>query len=262
MPLKESTGCAPRQARFVDLYLALNFNATLAYREAGYAAKSDHVAGALAARMLGNERVRAYLAQRAKEMVARVEAEQDRLMQTLTYVAYADPNELVSWQVGACRFCYGDKHRYQFTAGEWDAKLEAHEARREKALAGGKPDPGPLDGKGGTGYDWRKEPHPDCPECFGVGKGAMVMKDTRHLSPAASALYAGVEQTKDGVRIKMHDQMRARETLAKIHQLYDDHVNLALVFDGEALSKRFEEKMARSRARGDAMRNERFGSEG
>ncbi len=252
-------GCTPRQARFVDLYLALEFNATKAYREAGFVVKSDAVAAVNASRMLGTAKVRSLLAARAKAMMERTEAEQDRLMLTLTSAAFVDPNELVGWHVGACRYCYGDKHRYQFTAGEWDAKLEAHEARREKALAGGKPDPGPLEAKGGTGYDWRKEPHPDCPECFGLGRGEMVMKDTRSLSPAARALYAGVKVGKEGTQVLMHSQEKARDTLAKIHRLYDDSTNLNLTFNGDDLSRRFEEKMAKSRARGQAMRSERFG---
>lgn len=252
-------GCTPRQARFVDLYLSLGFNATQAYKEAGFQVKSDAVACAAASRLLASVKVREYLAVRAKAMMDRTEGEQDRLMLTLTGAAFVDANELVSYHRGACRYCYGQKHRYQFTAGEWDRKLEVHEARREAALAKERADPGPLDIQGGTGYDKRKEPYSDCPECFGEGVGWQVIKDTRHLSPAARALYAGVKDSKEGLQVLAHSQERARETLAKIHRMYEEGGNVNLLFNGEELSRKFEDKMAKSRARGAAMREERFG---
>jgi len=256
---RDLMGCPQREALFVDLYLALSFNGTQAYMEAGFTAKNEAVAAVMASRLLRKAKVRDYLAVRSKAMFDRVEEEQDRLMATLTAVAFTDPNELVSYQRGACRYCYGAKHRYQHTAGEWEQKLEAHEARREAALAKDRPDPGPLDGKGGTGYDKRKEPHADCPECFGEGRGEMVIKDTRHLTPAARALYAGVKDSKEGLQVLTHSQEKARDTLAKIHRMYDEGCNVNLTFNGEELSRTFGEKMARSRARGEAMRLERFG---
>ena len=48
-----------------------------------------------------------------------------------------------------------------------------------------------------------------------------MLKDTRNLSPAAVALYAGVKQTKEGIEIKMHSKMDALEKLAKHVGLYE-----------------------------------------
>lgn len=256
---RDLMGCAQREALFVDLYLALSFNGTQAYMEAGFTAKNANVAAVEASRLLRRPKVRDYLAVRSKAMFDRVEAEQDRLMQTLTAVAFADPNELVSYRRGACRYCFGAKHRYQFTAGEWEQKLEAHEAKREAKLAAGSDDPGPLDVKGGTGYDKRVAPHADCPECFGLGIGEVIIKDTRCLSPAAQALYAGVKDGKEGLQVLMHSQEKARDTLAKIHRMYEEGGNVNLIFNGAELTKKFEDRMARARARGAAMRLERFG---
>jgi phage terminase small subunit len=256
-------GCTLRQARFVDLYLALSFNGTQAYIEAGYSAKTENVAACCAAKLLRIANVRDYLAVRAKAMFDRVEAEQDRLMRTLTAVAFADPNELVSYRRGACRHCYGVNNRYQFTAGEWERRLEDHEKNREELLARDKADPGPLDGKGGVGYDKRRDPNPDCPECFGDGLGEQVIKDTRNLSPAALALYAGVEECNGGVRIKLNDQNRARELLAKIHGLFDErHLQFNITFNYDELNKIYGEKMAKARARSEVMRRAHFGEAG
>ncbi|MFM9859099.1 terminase small subunit [Pseudoxanthobacter sp. M-2] len=42
-----------------------------------------------------------------------------------------------------------------------------------------------------------------------------MIDDTTKLSPDAAALYAGVKTTKDGIEIKMHDQMAALEKLGR-----------------------------------------------
>lgn len=60
----------PNQLRFCQLYLETG-NATQSYLDAGYKAKNADVAGTLAARLLGNDRVRAYIS-----------AERDRLRQS------------------------------------------------------------------------------------------------------------------------------------------------------------------------------------
>lgn len=61
-----------RQLRFADEYL-IDCNATRAYKAAGYKAKSDDVAGACAARLLGTARVAAYVAARQKKLSKKLE---------------------------------------------------------------------------------------------------------------------------------------------------------------------------------------------
>src|ERR1022692_4215591 len=88
------------------------------------------------------------------------------------------------------------------------------EVLSQKASAAGTPI-APFDPAGGEGYDVRKPPHHDCPECFGEGVAIPFPKDTRHLSEGARWLFAGVKVTKDGIEIKMHDQMAALLNIAK-----------------------------------------------
>ena len=45
---------------------------------------------------------------------------------------------------------------------------------------------------------------------------------TRTLSPQARVLYAGVKQTKDGLEIKMHDQQKALENVARHLGMFQD----------------------------------------
>lgn len=230
----ELMGLTLREARFVDLYL-LSFNASRSYVEAGFSAKPGPSAEACSSRLLGTAKVQAFLRVRAKAMFDRMGEEQDKLIRSYTYTAYADPRELSEYRRGACRYCYGKFHRYQFTAGEWDRKMTEYAERQEKADEDGRPMPKEPDAKGGTGYDWRKPPYDDCPECFGLGEGRNIVKDTANLSPAALALFAGVKEGRDGIEVKMHDQMAARGVLAKYRKLYEDgaNVNVQLVASAE-----------------------------
>lgn len=65
------------------------------------------------------------------------------------------------------------------------------------------------------GGEIRDEINEHCEKCGGRGKGHVVVSDTRDLSPAALALYAGVKVGRDGIEVKMHDQMAALVNVAK-----------------------------------------------
>ncbi len=163
---------------------------------------------------------------RHPEVVAEINAVRRELEQTIAFdvatmlrreaeIAFADPRELVEHVVECCRYCHGVDHRYQRTAAEME------QARREHALGTGQAKPGKrtaladFDPEGGIGWDPRLAPHPECPECHGRGQGRTIVHDTRNLSPAAAALYAGMKQTKDGVQVLMHDQAVARDRLER-----------------------------------------------
>jgi phage terminase small subunit len=254
-------GLSIRAARFVDIFLH-SFNASQAYVEAGYSAKNSNVARTCAAQLLARPSARAYLSKRAAAMFDRLEQQQDTVLRTLWLTALADPNELVSFVRGACRYCYGTGHRYQFTAGEWARKVEKHEEARERHVDAGKPDPGPLSQEGGLGYDRRKDPHPDCPECFGDGDGRLLVKDTTRLSPAGQALYAGVRESKDGIEVVMNSQQKALEMLAKILKLADESPKVHMTLNYAELEAKYGETMRRAQERAAQIRRERFGERG
>ena len=120
-----------------------------------------------------------------------------------------NPAEITAWAVGACHFCYGDGHQYQWRAPEFMRELALAEASKE-----------PLpDIAGGFGYDIRRPPHADCPNCNGQGNGRPDLKDTSSLSPSARAAFDGLKVTKDGVEIKMADKADAAKQFAKLSGL-------------------------------------------
>lgn len=246
-----------REALFVDGYIA-TLNVEQAYIEAGFAAKPGASAQSAGSRLLNMVKCRAYLAQQTKAVFRRLEQEQDNLIRVLTYTAYADPRELVEHWRHACRYCHGKLHRYQFTSGEWDKKMTEFADKQEKAAENGTPAPKAPDSKGGVGFNPKAEPNDDCPECGGIGVGKTVVKDTRNLSPAAVALYAGTKEGKDGIEIKMHDQMKAREMLAKLRKLYDDSTTVNVNIDAAELDALYGEAMRKGAERMASMRSERL----
>lgn len=203
----------PKQLKFVERYLATG-NATQSYIDAGYKSKGKN-AGNIASIMLENVGIKAAIdaARDAakRNHVATAAAVLDRFWA----IATADPNELIEYRRTCCRYCYGTAFRYQRTAGELDRDRAARAADPKNRKA-------KFDVLGGAGYDARRDPNPLCPECFGEGVGTAFAKDTRSLSPAARALYAGVKQTKEGLEVKTHDQQAALVNVAKLLGMYTE----------------------------------------
>lgn len=185
-------------------------NATDAYRKAGYAPKN---ADANAIRLMVNDGIKARIAELDAEIGKRVMMDAEAVVRRYVDIATADPNELIQNRVGACRYCWGDGHEYQ-----WRTREEYHTAVSkwlqipDDKKVYGNPEPSE---DGGFGYRRTLAPHPDCPSCDGFGQVFQVAPDTTRLSRQALALYAGVKQTKDGLEIKMHDQLRALDMVAK-----------------------------------------------
>lgn len=82
------TGLQEKQQRFADEYL-IDFNATEAYRRAGYSAKGA-AAHAAASRLLANTAVQAYLTARKAELASRVELSQEEVLRRLMFMALGD----------------------------------------------------------------------------------------------------------------------------------------------------------------------------
>lgn len=199
----------PKQQRFVDEYL-IDLNGKQAAIRAGYSTTN---ADSIAYQLLHKTPVMEAIEAGRKQQQERTKITADRVLREIASVALADARELVEVKTGCCRHCYGEGFKYQRSVGEMN-----HD--REQWLDKGN-DPAAFDEKGGIGYDPRKAPNCDCPNCGGDGYPRTVLKDTRNLSPGALALYAGAKQTKEGIEIKMHSKMDALEKLAKHLGMYE-----------------------------------------
>ena len=158
-------------------------------------------------------------AHKAANVVGTATFDVRKLFETYLEIAQADPNELIGLKVGACRYCHGEDHGYQWREREYLDAVGKWER---------KPD-GPMpDIAGGFGYKHFVAPHPDCPECGGDGLERVVPRDSEKLSPGARLLYRGAQQTKDGIKVLIADKDKALENIGRILGAFDDKLRVDL----------------------------------
>jgi phage terminase small subunit len=234
-----------RQLRFIDEYL-VDLNATQAVIRAGYSTKGAAQKGY---ELLADPRIAAAITAGKAKRAERTHITADLVLAQFWAIATADPNELIEHRRTCCRFCYGVNHRYQRTPNELATDRAAWEKTQTKSSKES------FDEKGGDGWNATRDPHSACPECFGEGVERTFVHDTRRLSPSAKRLYAGVKTTKDGVEVKMHDQLAALKAVA-------DHLGMFDTKDPGAPSETDDERARRIREELEQMDRATLGSLG
>lgn len=204
----EGNGLNPKQRAFVREYL-VDYNGTQAAIRAGY---SSRTAAEQSSDLLRKPNIKELIVEKEQQAAAAANVSAEMVIGELATLCAADPRELVSVHRGSCRFCHSVNHDRAWSHGEYlDAYYQA------QAVDPNAPAP-PL--RGGIGYDFTREPNPECLECHGFGEERVIVKDTRKLSRAAAKLIAGVKKTKDGLEIRSRDQDGALLALAKITGVY------------------------------------------
>lgn len=210
-----------KQRAFVAEYLK-DLNGTQAAIRAGYSPDSARF---IASELLAKPEIAAEVEAAMKARAERNAVDADAVLRRFKDIATADPSELMEIQRVCCRYCYGAGHLYQRTPREM---REARENWNADQAAAKKEDPKhrivPFDEAGGVGYDPRKTPHPNCPECWGEGEQRVVLKDIRDVSPQARLLFAGVKQTQHGIEIKVHDQVGALKSVGEHMGLFKQKI--------------------------------------
>lgn len=205
-----------------------DFKGAAAARRAGVSAAS---ARSYACRALADPAIAARIEQVAAERRQRAMVESDDVVRALRDIAFTDLNELVELRRCCCRHCWGQGFGYQRTDGAFRAAQMRHALEVKRAqesgadLVDGMPG---FDLQGGPGFDASRDPHPECPECSGEGVVVPFLKDTRDLSEAARAAYAGLKVTKEGIELKAHDRMRALEMLGRHLGIFNDKLDVNL----------------------------------
>lgn len=199
-----------KQRRFVDEYL-VDLNATQAAIRAGY---SEKTACEQSSRLLANVKVSAALQDAMKARSERTQITADMVLQKWWDLANVDANELVEYRRDNCRHCWGVGHAYQWTEAEFE------EAERKAVSKNGDM----PTSEGGFGFLPTRAPNADCPECAGEGHGEIHVHDTRRLKGAARALYAGVHQGKDGLKVLLEDRSKALDNVAKHLGMFKERI--------------------------------------
>ncbi|EPC0943685.1 terminase small subunit [Citrobacter freundii] len=200
--LVDDDGLTAQQSLFVAEYLK-DGNATQAAIRAGYSKKSAEQIGY---QLLKKTSVAQAIAQQQKASIARTLGSADEVLEQMWQLATFDANQLSQYRRGACRYCWGFGHHYQ-----WRDMVEFEEQRLKALERKGKE---PVD-VGGYGYDHNREPNPACPRCNGDGIGQPYFADTRKLPPDAALAYSGVKLGKHGVEITAISRERMYEAVMK-----------------------------------------------
>jgi len=200
--LVENDGLTAQQRIFVAEYLK-DRNATQAAIRAGYSAKTAEQIGY---QLLQKTSVAAAIEKQQKASLKRTLASADEVLAQMWQLATFDANDLSQYRRGACRYCHGFGHNYQ-----WRDMVEFEEQRLKAIDKKGKE---PVD-VGGYGYDHNREPNPACPRCNGDGIGQPYFADTRKLPPVSRLAYSGIKLGKNGVEITAISRERMYEAVMK-----------------------------------------------
>lgn len=145
----------------------------------------------------------------------------EKIFLTLAEGATADPNELIGMKVGACRYCWGDAHGYQWKQREYLEAMDKWERDVRKS-----PDAPMPDVAGGFGYMFKRGANATCPECEGMGERKTFACDTTKLTPGARLLYGGVKQKKDSDELIIADRVRLWDMLIRMRGGYTENVKV------------------------------------
>jgi phage terminase small subunit len=251
----------PKVQRFVREYL-IDLNGTQAAIRAGYSQKT---ATQIANNLLTKVDVAAAVKEESELISKKLEISAEAIVKRWQNQVEANPNELSQLRRICCRHCWGRDHGYQYLFGEFKPAKLRHEEKRANILAKSKEarDIGDFDGVEGDWYDTGLDPNMECPHCRGKGVVEVFLADTRKLSQEALTLYAGVEEGKDGIKIKVHSQEKANEFLGRHLGVFNDSMKVQITdMSAETLEEKFVSKMRAARERTAAMLKERGLSDG
>lgn len=137
------------------------------------------------------------------------------LARELHEMAHADLSEVI--YRGACRWCHGEGHQYQWI------DQDEHTLAWAKALDDGMPTPSEA---GGYGYNGAQRPAEDCPRCYGGGDH-WFMADISKASTPVRRLVKGVGKRGE---LLLVDPMTVRDQLHRLLGAYierSENLNLS-----------------------------------
>lgn len=202
-----------RREVFVRRYL-IHQNASQAYREAGY--KDGPGTRQSAHRLLTSADIQERIYDEREKHLAALDLTVAHILRRFRDIAFSDIAEIVGVHNSACRYCHGIDHAYQ-----WRTSEEYETSRKKACRVGQTAAIETTEPVGGYGYNGSLLPHPSCPECDGEGIRTIRFKDTRLLTNAERAVFAGVEETPYGINYRFHDQLVALCDLARRLGFYD-----------------------------------------
>ena len=226
---------------------------------AGYSA---HSAIDIGSELAARPEIRYYLDLIIADQAEEVRLSRARILSEIEAAISVDMNELVEHRRVCCRYCHGVDFGYMETKGELRERKRLHDLETAKAKLLDKDLPD-WDDSRQLGFIGNKDPHPDCPECFGEGVGDVFLKDTRFLSRRARMVYTGTEIGKDGIKIKTVLKEKMLDMMGKHHKIFEadgaGSVNVIVLQELEDFYANANQQTAAGEAvkgRGDRLRKE------
>ncbi|WP_298861556.1 terminase small subunit [uncultured Sulfitobacter sp.] len=212
---KQPRGLTQLQRAFCQQYM-ITGNATEAYIRAGYACGKRETAACEGSKLLRKPKIAAHIAELSQKAEDAAVEDTAKILNMWHAAAMVDPREISEVRRGACRYCHGQDHAYQWrTADELEDKLREYEnktKRSRKALR--KPT-----NESGFGYRRSNIPHPSCPICDGEGFAYAYFHDSRGYSQEAAVAYDGVAQTQHGIKVHTIGRLEAAKYLATHYKM-------------------------------------------
>lgn len=212
-----------KQEAFCREYLVDLCGSKAAVR-AGYSAKCAKQQADI---LFNDPRIKARVESLIAEREKRVEFTADEVLHDLADMWRADVNDVCELRRTCCRHCHGEGFLYQRTSSELERDRKKHRIESAKREEKGEAPLAEFQELGGEGYDARRDPVEDCPECFGEGVERAFFKDTRKLKGGALKLFSGIKQTRDGFEIKLLDRAKLFELAMKHFGMLIDRKELS-----------------------------------
>lgn len=221
-------GLTVNMAEFVEHYCRWR-NATQAYTAAYDTQGNYETRRNEGHRLLRDPRIKAGIAARQRIATEASGLDVGWLLQRFADIATADPRELIGLKIGCCRYCWGERHGYQWREREYLEQLDEAERLQAEAVGAGRnpnairyPDPA-----GGFDFNATRPPHPNCPQCHGEGVERVVPRDTDNLSDEALLLFGGVKRKADGsLEIIVADRVKAAELAGRVMGAFTENVSV------------------------------------
>lgn len=199
-------------------------NATKAAIEAGWPKSWAHTAGY---ELLKEPEVQEMIRQQRERVSREATVTAADVLRDWVELANADASKIVYVRRVNCRYCNGIDHQYQWNAREYAEACDKAQREAERCAERGKPAPPFPDCAGGFGWRHNGEPHGECPECAGEGVEDIFFRDTESLTGPERKLIAGIERTRDGLKVKLKDQEAIRQNIAKYLGMLIDRKELS-----------------------------------
>ena len=218
----------PKIEKFVFSYLASG-DEVAAFKEAFKDSKNFVARNAKrdARALLLDKDVASRLAMASREALRMKRLDAKAVLERIAQIAFADVTSVAKVRRVNCRHCWGKGFKRMGTQGEHDeACMRAIVQAQVKGLNEYEEPPLPP---GGLGFDGKRPPHPDCPECFGEGIAEVHLADFDKVSDDVKPLISNVKEGKYGIEVGFHSQTEALKILANCFGLMQPDVAVQII---------------------------------